>query len=66
MVAMAPLSFHNFPLRVGVEHLSQGNIPAEQGKHLVTTIEKMLCGGIYDQARGYSSLQRRSVLAVPL
>ena len=36
----------------GIEHLSQGNIPADQGKHLVTTIEKMLCGGIYDQARG--------------
>lgn len=35
-----------------VEHIAQGNIPMELGNHLVQSIEKMLCGGIFDHARG--------------
>ena len=34
------------------EHIAQGNIPMELGSHLVNSIEKMLCGGIFDHARG--------------
>ena len=35
-----------------VEHIAQGNIPMDLGSHQVNSIEKMLCGGIYDHARG--------------
>ena len=35
-----------------VEHIAQGNIPMELGTHFVTSLEKILCGGIYDHARG--------------
>ncbi len=35
-----------------VEHIAQGNIPMELGNHLIQSIEKMLCGGVFDHARG--------------
>ena len=38
--------FPNFLSEWAVEHIAQGNIPMEQGKHFVSSLEKMLCGGI--------------------
>ncbi len=35
-----------------IEHIAQGNIPMEQGKHIIESLEKILCGGIFDHARG--------------
>jgi uncharacterized protein YyaL (SSP411 family) len=39
-------------LEFSIEHILEGMIPEEQGKHIISTIEKMLMGGIYDHARG--------------
>ena len=35
-----------------IEHIAQGNVGEEAAKHIVYTLEKILCGGIYDHARG--------------
>ncbi|MBD66971.1 MAG: hypothetical protein CME62_17350 [Halobacteriovoraceae bacterium] len=35
-----------------IEHILEGMVPEELGKHIVMSVEKMLMGGIYDQARG--------------
>lgn len=35
-----------------IEQMLEGMIPKEQGEKIVMTLEKMLMGGLYDQARG--------------
>lgn len=35
-----------------VEHMLEGMIPEEFGKHIVESIERMLMGGMYDHAKG--------------
>lgn len=35
-----------------IEQMLEGVIPEEQGKHILKSLEMMLMGGIYDQARG--------------
>lgn len=39
-------------LEWAVEHMLEGVVPEEFGKHILDSIEKMLMGGIYDHARG--------------
>lgn len=39
-------------LEWAVEHMLEGMVPEEYGKHIVDSIEKMLMGGIFDHARG--------------
>ncbi len=35
-----------------IEHMLEGMIPEENGKHIIKSIEHMLMGGLYDHARG--------------
>lgn len=35
-----------------IEHMLEGMIPEENGKHIILSIEKMLMGGLLDHARG--------------
>jgi uncharacterized protein YyaL (SSP411 family) len=35
-----------------IEHILEGMIPEENGKHIIHSIERMLMGGLYDHARG--------------
>lgn len=39
-------------LEFSIEHILEGIIPEELGKHTIVSIEKMLMGGLYDHARG--------------
>lgn len=39
-------------LEWSVEHMLEGMVPEEFGKHIVESVERMLMGGIYDHARG--------------
>lgn len=45
--------FPQFPFfEFAVEQILEGMVPEEFGKHIILSIEKMLMGGMYDQARG--------------
>lgn len=35
-----------------IEHILEGMVPQELGKHTILSIERMLMGGVYDHARG--------------
>lgn len=35
-----------------IEQILEGMIPKEQGQHIVDSLEKMMMGGLFDQARG--------------
>lgn len=48
----APKFPHFSFLEWSVEHMLEGMVPEEFGKHIVETVEKMLMGGIFDHARG--------------
>jgi len=39
-------------LEWAIEHMLEGMIPPEQGKHIIFSIERILLGGIYDHVRG--------------
>jgi uncharacterized protein len=45
--------FPHFPFyEWACEQILEGMIPKEQGQHIVESIERMLMGGVYDQAKG--------------
>ena len=35
-----------------IEHILEGMVPQELGKHTILSIERMLMGGVYDHAKG--------------
>lgn len=48
----APKFPHFSFLEWATEHMLEGMVPEEFGKHIIDTVEKMLMGGLFDHARG--------------